>query len=260
ARRIEDGDRARCRRGAPCRRPPVAARERRSRAARLPRLERRREARDVRRRGAGGAAAARPPRARQHRSAALRRGGGSGQASARGRDARHRDPASRARQRGRGGPAAHDRPLVRGGPRAHGEGVHGCHRLARAATFCLLEPRGQPWDTIGTPPREGRGRLDREDEAMRRTVALLALLAGGAVTGPTAAAATAGQASATLCVGTQPGCYATLQAAVDAAGDGDTITIARGTFAGGVSITKSLTIAGSGVGQTIIKGGGPVLT
>lgn len=94
---------------------------------------------------------------------------------------------------------------------------------------------------------------------MRRTVALLALLTGSAVTGPTAAA-TAAQASATLCVGTQPGCYATLQPAVDAAGDGDTITIARGTFAGGVSITKSLTIVGSGVGQTIIKGGGPVLT
>ena len=44
---------------------------------------------------------------------------------------------------------------------------------------------------------------------MRTTVALLALLAGGAVTGSAAA-----HASSTLCVGAQAGCYSTLQAAV----------------------------------------------
>jgi hypothetical protein len=90
---------------------------------------------------------------------------------------------------------------------------------------------------------------------MRTTVALLAILASGVVT-----ASAVARTSSMLCVGSQPGCYATLQAAVDAAGSGDTIAIGRGTFAGGVTITKSLTLNGSGVGQTIIKGGGPVLT
>jgi hypothetical protein len=93
---------------------------------------------------------------------------------------------------------------------------------------------------------------------MRTKVALLVLVAGGALGG--ASAASAAQKAATLCVGAQPGCYATLQAAVDAANDGDTIAVGRGTFAGGVTIAKNLTLAGSGVGQTIIKGGGPVLT
>ena len=58
----------------------------------------------------------------------------------------------------------------------------------------------------------------------------------------------------------KPHCYATLQAAVDAAPDGDTIKLGAGTFAGGVSITKSIDLVGAGPGATIISGGGPVLT
>ena len=42
--------------------------------------------------------------------------------------------------------------------------------------------------------------------------------------------------AADLCVGGDPGCYATLQAAVNAARNGDTIIIAPGTYAGGVTI------------------------
>ena len=45
--------------------------------------------------------------------------------------------------------------------------------------------------------------------------------------------ATSAAAAATLCVG-GPGCFATIQAAVNAAHDSDTITIAPGTFAGAV--------------------------
>ena len=41
---------------------------------------------------------------------------------------------------------------------------------------------------------------------------------------------------ASICVGPGPGCFSTLQAAIDAAHDGDTIQIASGTFAGGVTI------------------------
>ena len=43
--------------------------------------------------------------------------------------------------------------------------------------------------------------------------------------------ASADQHSNNLCVGTRPGCSATLQAALDASPDGDTIRLDRGTFA-----------------------------
>jgi hypothetical protein len=73
-------------------------------------------------------------------------------------------------------------------------------------------------------------------------------------------AASAARAGGALCVGSKPGCYASLQAAVNAAHDGDTITIAPGTYAGGVMIDVSTTIVGAGAGSTFIKGGGPVLS
>jgi hypothetical protein len=94
-------------------------------------------------------------------------------------------------------------------------------------------------------------RADRlEGEAMKRLVLAICVLIG----------VTAGPASAAdLCVGGS-GCFATLQGAVDAADDGDTIHVRRGTFAGGVTIDKSVTLAGTGSRSTIIQGGGPVLT
>jgi len=66
-------------------------------------------------------------------------------------------------------------------------------------------------------------------------------------------------ASSTLCVG-GPHCFSTIQAAVNAAHDGDTIQIGPGTFAGGVTIATSVNLVGAGAGRTTIKGGGPVLT
>ena len=66
----------------------------------------------------------------------------------------------------------------------------------------------------------------------------------------------------TLCVGgkPKPACYPSIQAAVDAAHDGDTIKVAPGTYAGGVVIDVSVDIVGAGAEKTIIKGGGPVVT
>ena len=61
------------------------------------------------------------------------------------------------------------------------------------------------------------------------------------------------------CVG-GPHCYTSIQAAVDAAADGDTVAVGRGTFAGGVTITKSVALTGAGANATTIRGGGPVLT
>jgi hypothetical protein len=66
--------------------------------------------------------------------------------------------------------------------------------------------------------------------------------------------------AAGLCVGTAPGCYATLQAALAAAQDGDVIHIGPGTFAGGVTIDKSVSLVGAGPKLTIISGGDSVLT
>ena len=81
-----------------------------------------------------------------------------------------------------------------------------------------------------------------------------ATAAGGlALTAPPALAAT-------LCVGSGHGCYPTIQAAVNAAQDGDTITVGPGTFAGGVTITTSVRLQGAGPAATVIRGGGPVLT
>jgi len=67
-------------------------------------------------------------------------------------------------------------------------------------------------------------------------------------------------ATSTLCVAATPGCFATIQAAVDAASNGDTIHVAAGTYAGGITLTKSVQLVGVSAGATIVKGGGPVVT
>jgi hypothetical protein len=93
---------------------------------------------------------------------------------------------------------------------------------------------------------------------MRRPILTLALvLLGGAATAGSAAGAHQGS---DLCVGHKPGCFPTIQPAVDAAHDGDTIRIAPGTYAGPVTIDVSVDVRGAGAGATTIKGGGPVVT
>jgi hypothetical protein len=82
----------------------------------------------------------------------------------------------------------------------------------------------------------------------------LSLASGAALVSAQAALA------ANLCVGSRSGCFSTLQAAVRATHDGDTITIAPGTYAGGVTIDVSLKIVGAGAGSTVISGGSSVLT
>jgi hypothetical protein len=93
---------------------------------------------------------------------------------------------------------------------------------------------------------------------MKRITLIASALAIVAVgVGAAARPATAG---ANLCVAHHPGCFQTLQAAVNAAHDGDTIRMDRGTFAGGVTVGVSVAIVGAGANQTTISGGGPVLT
>src|SRR4051812_4923764 len=102
------------------------------------------------------------------------------------------------------------------------------------------------------PTRKAPMRTRLTPPALRRAFAAAARLAAAA---PATAAA-----RDDLCVGTRPGCFATVQAALETASDGDTIRIRPGTFAGGVVIDKSITIEGSGPRETVIAGGGPVVT
>src|SRR3954447_4679336 len=92
---------------------------------------------------------------------------------------------------------------------------------------------------------------------MRRLMATLCLaLAGGSCLGLAAHPALA----ASLCVGSSPVCFSTIQAALNAAHNGDVIHIDPGTFAGGLTIANSVKIIGAGAGSTVIQGGGPVVT
>jgi hypothetical protein len=71
----------------------------------------------------------------------------------------------------------------------------------------------------------------------------------------------AGQASAATLNVCPSGCpYTQLAPALAAAKDGDTIKIAPGTYAGGVTINVSVKLVGAGSSSTTISGGGPVLT
>ena len=63
--------------------------------------------------------------------------------------------------------------------------------------------------------------------------------------------------AATLTVG--PGGYATIQAAVNDAAPGDTISVAAGTYNEQITINKSVSIIGAGSDQTIITGGNPAV-
>lgn len=96
--------------------------------------------------------------------------------------------------------------------------------------------------------------MDEGEVTMKRFISLAALLAVTAIV-----VATGSSAASTLCVGGS-GCYATLAAAVAAAQNGDTIRINPGTYAGGVTITTSVSLAGAGAQRTTIRGGGPVMT
>jgi pectin methylesterase-like acyl-CoA thioesterase len=76
----------------------------------------------------------------------------------------------------------------------------------------------------------------------RWIVALSLAVAGWAGTGLSAHPALA----ANLCVGSGPSCYTTIQDALNAAQNGDAIHLGPGTFAGGVTIDKSVSLLGAG--------------
>lgn len=85
---------------------------------------------------------------------------------------------------------------------------------------------------------------------------LLALPAAGLVMVTLSASAMA--ATVSVC---PSGCqFSQLAPAIAAAHNGDTIAVAAGTYAGGVTIDKSIALTGAGRSATVIRGGGSVLT
>lgn len=83
----------------------------------------------------------------------------------------------------------------------------------------------------------------------------LALLAGCPLLAAPVSAAFA--ATFTVCSGCS---YSSIQSALNAAHNGDVIRVGPGTFAGGITIAKSVTLTGAGAGSTTIQGGSPVVT
>jgi hypothetical protein len=89
---------------------------------------------------------------------------------------------------------------------------------------------------------------------MRRLLFVALLAIAVAAVGP-------GQASASTLTVCPSGCaFSQIAPAIVAANPGDTIQVAAGTYGGNLTIDKSLKLVGAGASQTIISGGGPVLT
>lgn len=101
---------------------------------------------------------------------------------------------------------------------------------------------------FGAPIRVRAGRAGGQRPRRHVAAAAAGLVTAGLVAGP------AGIASATTLTVCAQGCaYSQIQPAVDAASAGDTITVGRGTYAGGIVIAKALTLSGDGADATVIR-------
>jgi hypothetical protein len=91
-----------------------------------------------------------------------------------------------------------------------------------------------------------------------RPVAVAAVLAGALIGASWPGVADASAATLRVC---PQGCaYTQIAAAVSAAQNGDTVNVGAGSYTGGFTIDKHLTLNGAGARQTTISGGGPVIT
>ena len=93
-----------------------------------------------------------------------------------------------------------------------------------------------------------------------KTPTIPRLLLAGLVAAAAAAVASGTVAAATLTVCPSGCAFTEVATAVAAAKNGDTISIAPGTYAGGFTVDVSVRLAGAGPGRTVISGGGPVIT
>ncbi len=74
----------------------------------------------------------------------------------------------------------------------------------------------------------------------------------------TGVSAPAAASAPTVCATKCP--FSSIQEAVDSASPGSVIIVKAGTYHGGITIEKSLTLNGAGTGSTVIQGGNPVIT
>lgn len=85
---------------------------------------------------------------------------------------------------------------------------------------------------------------------LRIAALALVVIATGALSASASIAASSSALARTIVV---PRDFPTIQAAVDAAAPGDTITVMSGTFTEEIVIAKDLTLRGAGVGATVVK-------
>src|SRR5438094_2775438 len=128
----------------------------------------------------------------------------------------------------------------------------------QASPWIRAKDGGRP----ASAPPSGRGETGMRSLGRWRFfwAGLVSVVFASAIAAGGASGAVSAAKAKPICVGSRPGCFSTLQAAVSAAQDGDTIMIAPGTYSGGVTIDVSVNIVGAGAHNTIINGGGPVLT
>lgn len=117
------------------------------------------------------------------------------------------------------------------------------HRLWAVRQRSLFPVFAIGWSKVGTKTRTG-------------SIAAVAVLVMSALSIVAAPA----QAATTLTVCAYGCAYTQVSAAVAAANDGDTVAVGPGTYAGGFTITKSITVTGAGAARTIITGGDSVIT
>jgi hypothetical protein len=147
-------------------------------------------------------------------------------------------------------------------PRQHRAGRHVAVIVAAAALACSA----LPGTTAAAPPPRLSARSMpahaglHHREASPSLLAFTRRIAAVRRTGGSAHVRALPESGASLCVGNGAGCLRTIQAALDAAHDGDTIHVGPGTFAGGFTVAKSVRLVGSGARTTIIRGGGTVMT
>ncbi len=95
-----------------------------------------------------------------------------------------------------------------------------------------------------------------------RTIAALVLVASVVISAcdpaPAATKDAPGPRTIEVCADGCP--FAELAPALERAEDGDTITLAAGTYDGGIVIDADVTVTGAGPDETVIEGGGPVVT
>ena len=144
-------------------------------------------------------------------------------------------------------------------PRTSGDPPRRC-RSTRPPEATDDSTHATPADQHHSQPTTPRGVLMPSTKPLvtaltRSTMAALLALGSTWLSGPAEAGA-----SRERCVRVAAACYPTVQAAVDAALDGEVVQIPAGRFAGGVVITKSITIAGAGSSSTQLAGGEHVLT